>query len=145
MVTAGTHFDILPDKEKVRVTSTTKKVQEKKYKKFIDNDLFKKAVEWYKSSDLVRHVCNVGPIHFNSLQRHLKVSLLVGMKERKDPLDSAAVVFKNYLSQERMNVSNRPNIAHASNRYLTEDEELQVVAMIREMAAMGFGVMKLVK
>ena len=99
MVAAGTHFDISPDEEKVIVTSTSKKVQEKKYRKYRDNDLFNKAMEWYKSSDSVCHVCNVGPIHFNSLQRHLKVSLLVGMKERKDPLDSAAVVFKNDLSQ----------------------------------------------
>jgi hypothetical protein len=135
------HFYISSPKLMSPVTSN-KNIKVKKYKQgYDDNALIKTALEWYKTSHSFRAFCRANrEIPKNTLQRHIKQSTLFEMKERKESQGRAAAVFQNYLKQLSVNVHIRTDVAHDFNRYLTNDEELQLVELLRIMSAMGFGI-----
>lgn len=143
-ITCKVQFDISPPKQNTPVTaSTTNKVQVKrKYKQAYDETtILKLALEWYKSFDSVRAFCRSNKqIPNNTFQRHINRSTLFQMKARKESIVLASTVFKRYLKQLAVNVTSRTETTNACNRYLTDDEELQLVEMFRIMAAMGFGI-----
>lgn len=141
-ITCKVQFDISPPKQNTPVTATTKKVQVKKYKQaYNDTTLLKLALEWYKSSYSVRAFCRANQqIPKNTFQRHVNRSKLFEMKARDESIVLASKVFQAYLKQLAVNVSSRTETSHDFHHYLTNDEELQLVEMLRVMSAMGFGI-----
>jgi hypothetical protein len=134
------HFTIsAPTKALAKVV---KKTKEQTYRKAYNNAvLLERALEWYKSSDTLRSFCLCNPvIPKATFTRHMTKSTLRKMRDDKAPVAAAVIVFEKYLTKLSGNTSSRPNVAHDSNRYLTDNEELHVVQLIRLLAGMGFGI-----
>jgi hypothetical protein len=76
----------------------------------------------------------------STFQRHYKDSLLKEMKEQKEPVAKARVAAAVYLAKLLKKKSKRTKKASWTNRYLTHDEELAFVQIMRIIGNMGYGI-----
>jgi hypothetical protein len=76
----------------------------------------------------------------STFQRHYKDSLPKEMKEQKEPVAKARVAAAVYLANHLKKKSKRTKKASWTNRYLTQDEELAFVQIMRIIGNMGYGV-----
>ena len=123
-------------------STTTNEKKQPVYRRNYDHTiLLERAMQWYNSVASTRALCpKDGPLPRQTFERHLKKSNLKKMKKEKAPPPFAKLAFEKYLDGLQFRITSRTKIACATNRYLTDDEELSVVELIRLFASMGFGI-----
>jgi hypothetical protein len=106
-------------------------------------DVVKDLVRFYELTPGISMLHFLGfysTIPKSTFQRHYKDSLLKEMKARNEPLAKARVAAAVYLANLLKKKSNRTKRASWTNRYLTLDEELAFVQIVRIIGNMGHGV-----
>ncbi len=109
-------------------------------------DIKKDALVFYQEKSLsVRQFCYKAKktaIPFSTFHRHIRLSGLGLLKKQNKPVEQAEAGLNDYIRNLKQGTSNQTKKASASNRYLTDNEELAIVQVCRVLASMGQGVSK---
>ena len=112
-------------------------------KEYTVSDVVKDLVRFYELTpgiSLIQFLAYYSAIPKTSFLRHYKDSLLKEMKGRREHVAKARVAAAVYLAKLLKNKSKRTKKACWTNRYLTHDEELAFVQIMRIIGNMGHGI-----